>query len=553
MKNITLRTMKNIALKIKNGAGKALSIALVLLLATFGCTKDFEAMNLNPAGLTETEAGDALIASFLVQAQRAVVPGSAWEGYQLTNNLASEAYAGYFASQNPFGGGSNNLTYNLVPGWYKAIWDEKYIRATNPIYQVEQQSRDNKGLEDIFGFAKLLKVAAMHRVSDKNGPIIYSRYNKPNANGGIDYDGEEALFGHYFRDLDTAVAIFKAIRNDPASSAMAVSDAGYDSDPYARYLKIANTLRLRLAMRIALVDPAEAKTQGEKALEPANGGLLEDTADNWSVSLTGDHPLNTITTAWSDTRMHASMEAYLKGYNDPRLEKRWLPATDPAVAGQYKGIRTGIKIDQKSRYENYSKLRPLANRMQLMVASEAWFLRAEAALRGWTNAGDAKTNYETGVRRSFEMHGLSDAQATAYLADAISRPAEYLDPNALSPGENDVLNGSPYLSTVTIAWDNAATNDRKLERIITQKWLAIFPDGDEAWAEYRRTGYPILFPVIKNDSNGTIDSATGIRRLPFPPREYNTNRAAVDAAIVLLGGPDHGGTRLWWDVANKSF
>lgn len=114
-------------------------------------------------------------------------------------------------------------------------------------------------------------------------------------------------------------------------------------------------------------------------------------------------------------------------------------------------------------------------------------------------------------------------------------------------GKNDVPAGSPYLNNVTIAWNDADSFETNLQRIITQKWIAMFPDGQEAWTEYRRTGYPKLFPVINNNSGGTISTALGIRRLPFPSSELSNNAAEVKKAVSLLSGPDNGGTRLWWD------
>ncbi|WP_257658813.1 SusD/RagB family nutrient-binding outer membrane lipoprotein [Parapedobacter lycopersici] len=526
-----------------------------LLIGAAGCTKNFEDLNTNPGGVTDEEANAdyTLIRSFLAQAQRNVIY-EATGNYQLANNLASDAYAGYLAIEAQFEGNSNNLTYRIVPVWTDAVWDNHYILNMSPLERVSQSTRSNESLQDIFAFSKLLRVASMHRVSDKLGPIIYTQYNKPNETGGVAYDAQPELFNAYFADLDTAMNIFKELKQEdtPVSTAMSLSDIGYTGDNYTHLLKVTNTLRLRLAMRLSKVDPELARTQGEKALDPANGGLLEDVADNWSVALSGDHPLTTITDSWSDTRMAAELESHLVGYDDPRLPKLFRPATDPVVAGQYKGIRGGIQIDEKSRYDNYSKMQPLSKRMQLMVASEAWFLKAEAALRGWANAGDAKTNYETGIAKSFEMYGVS-GELTAYLNDDTKTPAAYVDPKAIEPGENDVPEGSPYLSTVTIKWDEAASNDEKLERIITQKWLAIFPDGDEAWAEQRRTGYPIQFPVVLNYSNGQIDTEIGIRRMKYSQREYNSNSAAVNAAVDLLGGPDNGGTRLWWDVEDKSF
>ncbi len=100
-------------------------------------------------------------------------------------------------------------------------------------------------------------------------------------------------------------------------------------------------------------------------------------------------------------------------------------------------------------------------------------------------------------------------------------------------------------------WDDNASTEQKLERIITQKYIAIFPDGQEAWSEYRRTGYPKLFTVDHNASNGAVNTNLQIRRLRFPASEYSNNTANVQAAVGLLGGPDNGGTKLWWDKNPK--
>lgn len=525
-------------------------MAIVLIVGITACTGNFMELNTNPIGVTDEQAnGDyALIASFLAQAQRDIIPQDVGE-YQLANNLCSDVYGGYFGAEAPFVGNANNLTYSLVEGWYQAIWNNRYINAMNPLYRVGELTRTDDALQDIFAFSKLLKVAAMHRTADKVGPIIYSRYNLPEGDGSIQYDALDAVYSQFFADLDTAANILKGLVGSQASSAMLKSDLAYTSNNYERWLKFANTLRLRLALRVSYVNPALAKTEGEKALDPTAGGLLEENTDNCFISLSVDHPLNIITSTWSDTRLGAPFEAILKGYDDPRLAFHFLPATDNVVKGQIKGIRGGINIDAKSRYDGYSKLVPQETKMQLMIAAESWFLRAEAALRGWSNAGDIKTNYEKGITSSFAMHGLPGVNA--YLADDSSMPAEYIDPKALNAGENDVKSDSPHLSKITIKWEDGASDDEKLERIITQKWIALFPDGDEAWAEYRRTGYPILFPVVVNYSNGAIPTDPGIRRMPYPQREYNSNRAGVSEALNLLNGPDNGGTRLWWDVENK--
>lgn len=105
-------------------------------------------------------------------------------------------------------------------------------------------------------------------------------------------------------------------------------------------------------------------------------------------------------------------------------------------------------------------------------------------------------------------------------------------------------------TTITIAWDETASFETNLERIITQKWIANFPLGLEAWADYRRTGYPEIFPVVDNLSNGVISTERQQRRLPFPLKEKQGNSENVAAAVTMLGGADTGATDLWWAKKN---
>ena len=539
--------------KLKYLSRNPLYVFLLSVILT-GCTKNFKEYNTNPVNLTDEQvnADFTLISAFMQQAQRSIIPQDVGT-YQLAENLTSDSYSGFMGAEAPFRSNSNNLTYNLVDGWNSSIWNDRYTNVMNPTYKVIALAAENPGFKDLDAFARIIRVSAMARVSEKIGPIIYSQYNVMNAENNISYDDQKDLYPLFFSDLESAINTLKGLASSPVSPQMKKSDLSYTENNYDNWLRYANTLRLRLALRLVYVDAGLAKTQGEAALDPANGGLLSDNSQNCFILLSVPHPLNIIGYEWSDTRMGAPMESILGGYSDPRIGKYFNPATDPAVAGQYKGIRSGIDIDSKARYDAYSQLVFFdENKIQLMVAAESWFLKAEAALRGWANAGDAKTNYETGIDRSFEMYDLS-AAAAAYKSDATSKPKPYIDPKSKTAGENDILNGSPYLSTITIKWNDADNNDRKLERIITQKWIALFPDGEEAWAEYRRTGYPVLFPVVVNYSAGAIPTIPGVRRIPIPIAEYNTNTGAAEAAAATLGGADNGGTRLRWDVADKSF
>ena len=143
--------------------------------------------------------------------------------------------------------------------------------------------------------------------------------------------------------------------------------------------------------------------------------------------------------------------------------------------------------------------------------------------------------------RALSEHQIEgyESGADAYITDDTSTPAAFTDnagrDNAAAP------------STITIAWNDGDDFETNLERIIVQKWIANWGNSPEAWSEFRRTGYPKMFPVKNNYSNNAVSSNLQIRRMPYPKTEYNTNRKAVEAGVELLGGPDNCGTLLWWD------
>lgn len=527
-----------------------LTIATAAALTAGSCTKNFESYNKNPYGATNDDLlpDYGLVVGQLKEAQRSIyVYQPAWVT-QLQQNLMGDVFSGYMMPPTPFRGNSNNMNYDLVDGWNLFVMSSAYsspeASVMAPLWSVEQITKT--GAPDLYAMAKILKVEAMHRVSDIFGPIMYSKYKTRADDGGYDYDSQQEAYNNFFKDLNEAITILTPLRAQKSTPTFTNADLVY-AGSYAKWLQFANSLRLRLALRIVKADAAKAKTEGEAAL--ANeGGLLTDAADNFSINIGAtEHPLNTISGAWNDIRMGAPIESIMNGYKDPRLPKYFIPAKDAAVAGQYKGIRNGIDIDAKSRYQDYSPLAKLPSMLQLMPASEAWFLKAEAALRGWAKSDNAKDNYEKGVRASFTQYGLHADSATKYLADDKSKPVPYVDPKAITPGQNDIKDGDPFLSTITIKWEDGDAFEKKLERVITQKWIGMFPEGQEAWSEFRRTGYPKLFPVVINNSGGKISSTTFIRRINLPPDEYLTNPKGAQRAAATLGGADNGGTRLWWD------
>ena len=253
---------------------------------------------------------------------------------------------------------------------------------------------------------------------------------------------------------------------------------------------------------------------------------------------------------WNDQRAGADIISYMNGYKDPRREKMFTTVKmivydenfQPQEVDGYAGIRIGIDVTTKDEMVNAYSIPIISSTSPFlwMNAAEITFLRAEGALRGWNMGGEAKDLYNMAIALSFEQYGLSGSET--YAENSTDTPEAYNDPTfAYTDWEGP-------RSTITIAWEDGADNfERNLERIITQTWIANFPLGVESWSELRRTGYPHLMPVIENKSGGSISSEHMIRRLWYPPTEYTENLSNINLAIGMLGGPDNGGTRLWWD------
>jgi hypothetical protein len=216
-----------------------------------------------------------------------------------------------------------------------------------------------------------------------------------------------------------------------------------------------------------------------------------------------------------------------------------------AATGQYNGLRNGYSQVQLGLAENgpnansnvatrYLPDNQFSTPFLIMYAAESWFLRAEGALNGW-NMGSgvtAQSAYEQGIRTSMASWGFSGAAVDAYIASAAK-------PVALTDAVQ-----TPALSDITVKWE--ATPAKQREQILTQKWIANWPNGHEAWAEYRRTGFPKLYPRLNSDEPLVPGNAV-IRRTPYTSGEIATNPKGVASGVTKLGGADNPTTRLWWN------
>lgn len=521
----------------------------ILLLITASCTANFREYNTDLSGVTDD---DLLIDDNGYGIRLGIIQqgiyfnydygkGKNWP-FQLTQNLSADMFSGYMHDCKPMLGGSHNSDYNMQDGWNSAMWTQTYSYIFPQIYQSENATRNVHPA--LFGITKILKVETMHRVTDYYGPIIYKNFANPTNN--YHPDTQQEVYYEFFNELDSAVvALTDYIKKKPESNSFARFDILLDGK-YTSWIKFANSLRMRLAMRIASIAPDKARSEFRKGLNNEYG-VFETENEGAAVSTKSGYtnPLGELNLVWNETYMSAPMESILKGYNDPRLEVYFQRCTDAKYKGTYRGIRQGTCFSHTS-YAGLSKLTvSQSTDAPLMTASEVWFLRAEAALRGWTSEDGEKEEecYRNGVMASFHRHGISSLDE--YLS-CDNMAADFID-------TYDEENNIAARCKVSPKWDAGDDKEVKLEKIITQKWIAMFPEGCEAWAEQRRTGYPRLFPVRFNNSrNGSIDTEIMVRRLNFPGALQTENREQYLALIEALGGDDHGGTRLWWDTGTNS-
>ena len=518
-------------------------VIAALAVGAASCTGSYEDINSNPYEPGDLTGDDYALGSQLNNIAGCVMSADV-NTIQFTDALLGGTLGGYFSDANA-GFTESIARYNPKNDWTRVFLKSDQIIPT--LYanfgQVETISQST-GNPVPLAVATVIKVAAMSRVTDTYGPIPYSAIGTGDL--VIPYDSQEAVYDQFFQELSDAIAVLHANRGVPFSP---LGDYVYRGD-IQKWIKFANSLKLRLATRISFVKPQLAKQMAEEAIA---GGVMESNDDNatWKYfeSLTNSlytavNYNNNGSVTGGDTHAAADIICYMDGYNDPRREAYFLKSVWEGL--DYCGLRRGWTTFDKTWGFNFSGVNIKANDPLIwMTASEVAFLRAEGvAIHGWNmGGGSAESYYNEGIRLSFEQWGASGAEA--YMADNTSMPSAYTDPSEQNP-----WNGS--LSSITIKWEEGASRETKLERIITQKWIALYYNGNEAWAELRRTGYPKLIPVAYNGSGGVVDSNLGPQRMPYPQEEYTNNSYNVTQAVnTLLNGPDNMGTKVWWARGNR--
>lgn len=483
-----------------------------------GCTKNFEEYNTDPYAIRSSEP--SLVIPTMLDALMYVQQNDSQMIDQMVGSLG-----GYYTLSNRWGG-TNFDTYNASDSWNAIPYETPFLDIYANYFEVEKYT-DGSG--HYFAMANLLRAAAMMRIADCYGPIPYSKVK--DGKMYVAYDSNEDVYKHIIDDLKGAASVLAKYAADyPDKKPLAAKDLIYAGD-YAKWAKLANSYIMRAAMRTG---------NKEAFVEALNSpfGYISSNADNAMMSPGSQrNPYDLSSASWGDLRSSSNIVDYMNGYKDPRRDAYFTRST----RGNYIGMRSGKAKFEKTAVSGYSQCNfGETGKLPVFVAAETAFLKAEAVLKGWIS-GDIKALYEEGIRLSMAQWNVNDNDnIDNYLNDSSDIPDDYTDPIAGFP---------PYArkTEVTVAWNNSASPEVKLEKIITQKWIAQYPMGLEAWAEYRRTGYPELAPSIDNLSQGVItDNVRGIRRLRYPFKEKSLNHDNYVDAVKLLGGTDNESVDLFW-------
>ncbi|MEM6804393.1 MAG: SusD/RagB family nutrient-binding outer membrane lipoprotein [Bacteroidota bacterium] len=489
------------------------AVLSLLVFPATSCTEDFSEINTNPDAINEIDYNTLLTHAILETS------GGRYENWR-AGLIYSSTMIQHFATLPGYWSGDKYL-YNA--GYSSSLFDRNYPTSVKSMVDILDKTDPSS---NIYNVTLIWWVATMHRLTDMYGDIPYSEAGRGFIDGNFrpKYDQQSVIYPDMLSKLETAVAALDAGKDAVTGDFM----FGGNLDLWKKY---GNSLMLRLGMRLSKVDAASAQQWVAKAIA---GGVMTDNTESALVPHTdGPAGLNRNGIGevfnWDGTRFATDDSPRLSEFfvnwmlanNDPRLDKLGVVAS----GGPQKGLPNGLDetsiqtAPTGSDLETYSRINHLVvlreSPMLFQAYSEVELLLAEAAERGW-HSGDAKAHFENGVRAAIN-------QWTAFNSSL-----------AVEAGDIDT-----YIAGLGYTAGSADA----MRMIGEQYWAATFLNEYEAYANYRRTGYPELTPVDYpgNESNGQIP-----RRLRYPTSEYGVNEANINAANAAQG-PDEFTTRIWWD------
>lgn len=538
-------------MKIKN---KILCVATSfgLMLGTFGCS-DFGDTNIDPEHLNEGNINYNL----LFTASQVQALGSDWDVWR--NGIIY----GSTMMQHTTSVSWTYVFYTYSEGYNAAYWDALYSGDRGVIRDITDVTRNwegKEGFENDYQLARIMKAYMFHRMTDLYGDIPYSEAGR--IRDGIaypKYDTQETIYSDLLNELNEAQAAINVSGGTQLGSAEL-----YFNGDLNKWKKFANSLILRIAMRLSKVNPAKAQEWVKVAV---NNGIINQSSDNAILYHTDGTPDDDSAEPYGKIFTHSDPQAFflseyfvnmLKSTNDPRLGLIATVCENPGIKYFQNGYERGntdpaIQVGMPVGYdvdggdfdiskapgypgENFRSVYSVPNRYtyadpqaptMIVTYAENQLLLAEAAYRGWlqgtSETKSARDYYESGVRAAMEQF--------SFYTNARSLYTEYITTEAV----NNYLTANPF------------DESRALEMINTQYYITTFCDEYETFANWRRSGYPVLTPVDKGYPN-SVTNGTIPRRFTYPSAESQNNSTNYNEAVQRLNDGDRMTSRVWWDV-----
>lgn len=497
--------------------------ATLTSLFLFGCDKGFDEMNVNPIALTAVEPSYQLNTAIVNTA-----PAYGNLSYETT--IVKQMIT-------PFSGQGSAANFNQDNRSVAAgNWNTFYQTNIKELTDVIAKTKDIPARSNLYNMARIWQAYSFMILTDTYGDIPYTQAGRSYLEGIATpaYDSQESVYNAILSELDAGSAGLDAAK------AKVASDLLYDGD-VVKWKRLGYSLLLRAAMRLSKVNPTKAAEYVAKAVA---GGVMQSNADNAIIrhNASFTNPIGSQLNGGQSAFFYLAEDfvSYLSKNNDPRLASiavRYVGATSGAQQVEARANRTPtVQIGAPLGYDNTTissavaaqKLASLWDYSQLdrtrmasltapsflITYAQTQLLLAEAAFRKWTT-GDPATFYSNGIRanmQQFASYGTSTAIADAAITT-------YVQANPLATG-------------------------KELEQINTQYWVATFLNGPESWANFRRSGFPILTPNPFPGSD--LKTEPFIRRLTYTDAELNVNKVNVEQAISRQG-PNLLDTRIWWD------
>ncbi len=483
----------------------------MMALVVGACDEGFDELNVDPTKPPQIAAANKLTAVQKFISSERYDNWRAGMIYQSTMMQHIATTAGYWDG--------DKYTWNR--GYASSLMDRYYGNAIKTIEDLLFQLDEEEAPDEMKAIVRILRVFAFSRLTDLYGDVPYSEAGKAVLEGIFlpKYDAQSEIYPDMLNELEESAAALSS-----GTSGFGAADVIYNGDQ-AKWKKLANSLMLRLGLRLIKVDPAAAQSWATKAIA---GGVMESNDDIFYLQHDNNNRngISEVFAADGNPRMSKTFIDFLQAGNDPRLPILAARRGDGSTAaedliGFPNGLNSAMLLEMTGEENTDAYAEPNRDILAAFEApmifqtyAEVQFMIAESNVR-WGIGGDAETAYNNGVRAAMKQLSLYTDAATIADADI-----------------DTYLAANPY---------DAAN---AIEQIANQYWVATFLNEYETFSNWRRVGFPTLVPVNfpGNETGGTIP-----RRLTWTENEAAVNADNYQAAIAAQG-PDILTTRVWWDV-----